>query len=317
MGPVATTLIRIWQGMRPTNLLLLGLALPSFRYFLMLPVLETRLLNFGLEDRDFWIMVAGSLLLAGAGNLVNDYYDAASDRLNNKGRTALEEREFWPVYLGINTVGLVLCAWSAWQAGLINLLLIPLAAVFFLFRYSEDWKSRGWLGPLVISGLCGLWITLPWFYEYKAMGILYRYYPSDSQALHLTWAVYLALVVAVTLARELVKACQDLSGDLQVRCRTVAVQWGSTKTLVAVRLIWILVLVLNLLALMVQWRAGAWPAALYTGVTLGWGLFVALLLSGSKAPSRLVTIGNALKGYLTLGILSLGVYYLLFLYGNN
>ncbi|MFZ4630015.1 MAG: UbiA family prenyltransferase [Bacteroidia bacterium] len=304
----------VLRGLRPINLILLMLALPSFRYFLMLPVLETRLLNFGLSDTGFALLVLGAGMIAGAGNLINDYFDQLSDRINLKQRQVPSEKVFWSVYTTLNLLGLSLCGWAAWEAGLLNLTLIPLAAVMLLFRYSEHFKGRSWSGPLVIVLLCLLWVALPWLYEFKAMGILYRYYPSDAQYLNQTWLVYLGLVALVTLSRELIKACQDRAGDLAAGLQTVAVVMGFKGCRNMAFGAWVPVPVLNLFVVRHQVLTGAIVESLYSSIALLLALVITYRLFRLQSSSEAARVSLLLKAYLALGIGSLWVYYMLFLY---
>jgi len=290
------------------------LALPSFRYFLMLPVLETRLLNFGLSDTGFALLVLGAGMIAGAGNLINDYFDQLSDRINLKQRQVPSEKVFWSVYTTLNLLGLSLCGWAAWEAGLLNLTLIPLAAVMLLFRYSEHFKGRSWSGPLVIVLLCLLWVALPWLYEFKAMGILYRFYPSDAQYLNQTWLVYLGLVALVTLCRELIKACQDRAGDLAAGLQTVAVVMGFKGCRNMAFGAWVPVPVLNLFVVRHQVLTGAIVESLYSSIALLLALVITYRLFRLQSSSEAARVSLLLKAYLALGIGSLWVYYMLFLY---
>ena len=280
----------------------------------MLPVLETRLLNFGLSDTGFALLVLGAGMIAGAGNLINDYFDQLSDRINLKQRQVPSEKVFWSVYTTLNLLGLSLCGWAAWEAGLLNLTLIPLAAVMLLFRYSEHFKGRSWSGPLVIVLLCLLWVALPWLYEFKAMGILYRYYPSDAQYLNQTWLVYLGLVALVTLSRELIKACQDRAGDLAAGLQTVAVVMGLKGCRNMAFGAWLPVPVLNLFVVRHQVLTGAIAESFYSSIALLLALVITYRLYRVQSSNDAARVSLLLKVYLALGIGSLWVYYMLFLY---
>lgn len=280
----------------------------------MLPVLETRLLNFGLSDTGFALLVLGAGMIAGAGNLINDYFDQLSDRINLKQRQVPSEKVFWSVYTTLNLLGLSLCGWAAWEAGLLNLTLIPLAAVMLLFRYSEHFKGQSWSGPLVIVLLCLLWVALPWLYEFKAMGILYRYYPSDAQYLNQTWLVYLGLVALVTLSRELIKACQDRAGDLAAGLQTVAVVMGLKGCRNMAFGAWLPVPVLNLFVVRHQVLTGAIAESLYSSIALLLALVITYRLYRVQSSNDAASVSLLLKVYLALGIGSLWVYYMLFLY---
>jgi len=292
----------------------------SFRFFLMLPVLETRLLNFGLDHGDFFLMVLGATIIAAAGNLINDYFDRESDRHNHKSRPGLPENVFWTVYWSMNGVGLSLCTWSAWQAGLVNLTLLPLGAVFLLFRYSEQWKKQGWLGPVVIVFLCMVWVAMPWLYEFKAMGILFQYYRTDSNVLHQTWLIYLLFCALVTLSRELLKACEDFDGDLVTETHTVAVLHGPRWIGRIALALWVLVWGLNTFITFYQWSNHAMLEAAYSSVALGWSSFILwkLLTLSNGTPSKHVyrNLSLWIKIYFAMGILSIWIFYMIFLYGT-
>ena len=183
-----------------------------------------------------------------------------------------------------------------------------------LFRYSEHFKGQSWSGPLVIVLLCLLWVALPWLYEFKAMGILYRYYPSDAQYLNQTWLVYLGLVALVTLSRELIKACQDRAGDLAAGLQTVAVVMGLKGCRNMAFGAWLPVPVLNLFVVRHQVLTGAIAESLYSSIALLLALVITYRLYRVQSSNDAARVSLLLKVYLALGIGSLWVYYMLFLY---
>jgi len=67
---------------RPINLLIIGLTMYSVRFFYFtLGGMEANIFSGG-EKVDFALLVFSTLLIAAAGNIINDYFDVRADRIN-------------------------------------------------------------------------------------------------------------------------------------------------------------------------------------------------------------------------------------------
>ena len=69
---------------RPINLLIIALTMFSARYFLIdyEKISDAELSFKEGESFDFFLLVFSTILIAAAGNIINDYFDVKADRIN-------------------------------------------------------------------------------------------------------------------------------------------------------------------------------------------------------------------------------------------
>ena len=74
----------LFQLIRPLNLVIIAFTMYSTRLFLYLYEVKFNATIFQKsgEEIDFFLMVFSTLLIAAAGNMINDYFDVKADRVN-------------------------------------------------------------------------------------------------------------------------------------------------------------------------------------------------------------------------------------------
>lgn len=168
----------------------------------------------------------GVALNAGAGSVINDYFDVEADRVNQLGRMLpagqLSRREALRYYL-------VLSALSAGVLGLVNLwaLLVGVGMSLLLFVYS--WKLReisGVVSNLAIAFSLGMML---------AFGAVITGHISKLIVLFFVFGVYTGFV------RELIGDIADLEGDrIGGRLKTLPITRGVTKsTIIALQVLFV------------------------------------------------------------------------------
>lgn len=168
----------------------------------------------GLDLRLLVTLSVPALVLMG-GNAINDYFDAEIDSVNKPHRPIprglVSLREALICYLLLSAFG---------SAVAIPLGLGPLLiAIFFSlawFIYAYRLKATGLPGNALVS--LGVGFTIPY-------GDL-----SASGAIGTPALVYASIALLANLARELIKAVEDLPGDQRVGLRTFPVRRGLNAT---------------------------------------------------------------------------------------
>ena len=74
------------QLVRPINLLIMVLTMYAMRFLVQAPILIDDL---ELEEWKFGLSVLVVVLLAAAGNIINDYFDVRVDRINKPQRVVI------------------------------------------------------------------------------------------------------------------------------------------------------------------------------------------------------------------------------------
>lgn len=201
----------------------------------------------------FVLLVISTVLIAAAGNVINDYFDTRIDRVNKPdavivGRT-VKRRVAMATHLVLSSLGLLLGAFVAVRSGQWMLVLIPLFAIGSLWLYSTTYKRRFVIGNGLVSLLTALIPLTVGLYEVPAMqkafsaapaimslpgGEAFEMEPSFEQLWY--WLGGFAFFAFLsTLVRELQKDMADVPGDEADGCRTVPIvlgmRWAKALTL--------------------------------------------------------------------------------------
>jgi geranylgeranylglycerol-phosphate geranylgeranyltransferase len=158
--------------------------------------------------------VVFTALVAGLGNLVNDYFDTGIDRVNKPRRPIpsgrLSARDARRVYLW-GTV-LVTAAMGALLPGRVFALALFWEAL--LFFYAARMKRTPLWGNMVIAGVCAS--------AFMVGGLITGRYG--------VLAFPAAFAFVLVVARELVKGAEDVEGDSLAGARTLAVRFGAERS---------------------------------------------------------------------------------------
>ena len=161
------------------------------------------------------VLTLSTMVIAGGGYLINDYFDIPTDTINCPNRMWI--RDAHPVILyrigGAHGVALM----SGWALG------GPLPMVFgascvLLWLYAWRFKSQPLWGNLLVALLMALAVLLPGWYlaSWKAPGA--------------AWIFYAAFAFWLGLIREWVKDAQDRQGDHLAGRKTLPVLMGPYRT---------------------------------------------------------------------------------------
>jgi 4-hydroxybenzoate polyprenyltransferase len=223
-----------------------GIAVSQLVFHGMRPAPQLPLLHFIL-------LVLSTVLIAAAGNVINDYFDTRIDRVNKPervivGRT-VKRRVAMAVHAVLSSLGLLLGAFVAWRAQKLQLIVIPLFAIAGLWLYSTTFKRRFILGNGLVSLLTGLVPITVGLYEVPALRAAFaagtivelpggQQFEMEPQLDQLWWWIgaYAAFAFMATLVRELQKDMADVKGDEADGCRTVPIvlgmRWAKAMALV-------------------------------------------------------------------------------------
>lgn len=249
---------------RPINLLIIALTMVAIRYGVVAGNLERGLSNLMTEiggdiqrtdlllpadygpqmpPIHFWSLVVSTVLIAAAGNIINDYFDTRIDRINKPeevivGRT-VKRRVAMTAHIVLSGMGLVIGAYVAWRSGLFKLTWIPLFSIAALWMYSTSLKRSLIIGNVLVATLTALVPLSVGLYEIPllakvftdpqviaAKGEAYVMEPSFFKELWWWVLAFSAFAFLSTLVRELQKDMADVKGDAAVGCRTVPIAWG-------------------------------------------------------------------------------------------
>ena len=258
MNPV----IAILKATRWQNLVLIALTMYLVRIsviqsFFKILVADSEIeFMRGMKNLDFGLLVFSSLLIAAAGNLINDYFDIKIDRINKPDKIIvgrfIKRRVAMILHVIFNGLALVISAYLAYKAGKIELIFIQIILITTLWFYSTDLKRRLVFGNISIAFCVALIPMVVWVYEVLTLITLNKNLFEEQIAksifkefslVTLSWAVGLSIFsFLLTLAREITKDIEDIKGDLAFRCKSIPIVFGIQKSKIIIVLLYLFII---------------------------------------------------------------------------
>ncbi len=170
----------------------------------------------GQDFFSFFILTTGTVLIAAAGNIVNDLMDLSVDLINKPERVIVDRyikrKNALFCYIFFNCTAIIL------SLVFLDLLLtvVFISSVFLLFIYSYKLKKLPLAGNLTVAFLSALVVLEVLWFQYDHLSYYWQ--------IHLY--LYTAFAFYTTFAREIVKDIEDIRGDEKFNCRTLPVVAG-------------------------------------------------------------------------------------------
>lgn len=218
-------------------------------------------LAFKVSGLDFALLMLALMLLAGAGNVINDYFDVRVDRINKPDKVvvgrSVKRRVAMVTHHGLNAISFSICVYLAWKQGIWYFALATIPVSLALWFYSFWFKRLPFFGNLVVAIFVGgvpFWSVLfelfPWetdIYSPYFMPVIESF----------SWvSVFSVFAFLLTLQREMQKDVQDLRGDKAGGYKTLPIVWGIRKTKKAIVALETLILILLLWPLFIfDWHS--------------------------------------------------------------
>lgn len=167
-----------------------------------------------LDGSQIRLVVAGlsAALIGGAGNSLNDVYDARIDAVNRPQRPLpsgeVSVAQAWMLWGAASFVGVLLAFFLS-----LTHALLALGAIVLLFAYNARLKRLPLIGNVVIALLVALVLV------YGSLAV------SDDAA----W-IGAAFAFLTTFAREVIKDIEDVRGDESARARTLPLMVGARSS---------------------------------------------------------------------------------------
>ena len=171
-------------------------------------------------------------LATGAGNAINDYFDTSIDAINKPARPIPSGRisgvSAFRVSIALFATGIVVSYFVGdWQVPL----LITVINTVLLYFYAKSLKRKVFVGNLSVAYLSGS----TFLFGGSAYGM---------EGIKVTAVLFLLSMLA-TLAREIVKAIEDIEGDRKDGAVTLPVRIGERSSAYIASLVGILAVVLS------------------------------------------------------------------------
>lgn len=291
---------------RYPNLLMIILTQALVKYSLFEPFgIDT-----SLGDLQFWLLVISMICLAAAGNIINDLYDEAADRINKPhkkiiGKHISEKAAFY-AYLLLNIIGVSIGFYLSNYVGkpsFVALFIIPSA---FLYFYASQIKGTVLVGNLVVSIMVAMIIVMVGIFD-----LIPAINPQNVTTQKVIFSIlidYGIFAFLLNFLREVVKDQEDITGDYSAGYRTLPVLLGRERTKKIIFFIALFPLT-GVVYYIYTYLSHNQAAMLYALLFIvGPLLYFLVKIAEAKSKKQYRHLSLLLKLILAAGLLSIGLY---------
>jgi len=221
------TLYHFLRLVRLLNLLVIILVMIVIQLFLKQDV---------LQNINFILLIVSTVLIASAGNIINDYFDVKADRINKPKRLIIGKyiKRRWAMvwHWFFNVLGLCMALFIGYKLQNVWMPIIAFLSINLLWFYSVYYKRKSFIGNLIVAFLIGI---LPLYVLIFNLPIENFILPDNSNIIYARYfidivALVSALAFLINLIREIVKDIQDVRGDMRLGAQTLPIKYGIKKT---------------------------------------------------------------------------------------
>lgn len=305
-------LLAFFQLIRSLNLFFIVLTQVLFYYFIFpFAFAPQPAIHQMITPAYFWLISLASILIAGAGYIINDYFDLNIDQVNKPGRLLVDRviKRRWTIlwHWLFSFAGVAISLYVGWKIRHDFILGFANAGcVLMLLLYSTTFKRKLLLGNIIISLLTAWVIMVLFVAEWQVYTINIPEHRDVMSRLFKLAVVYSGFAFIISLVREVVKDIEDMEGDARYGCKTMPIVWGVnvSKMFVAV---WLVVLIASILLMQIyvlQYRW--WWSVLYSVAAIVAPLvWILKKLYAASSKEDFHQLSGAIKFVMLTGILSM------------
>ncbi len=235
-----SAIIHFFKLVRWQNLVIIALTQYLMRYCIIEPLMNSLAQNAGMifllqmSNFNFFLLVLSTVLIAAAGNVINDYFDLKIDRINKPEKIIvgrfIKRRVAMVLHIVLNSLGILIGIYVSYQTGIWKLALIHIFAVMSLWYYSTHFKHNIFTGNFIIAILAAIIPLIVGLYEIPLInyryGMILNEFHSDFNFISYWLIGYAIFAFLFTLAREITKDIADMEGDEHCGSYTIPIAYG-------------------------------------------------------------------------------------------
>lgn len=296
---------------RAKNLLIILLTMIGVAYYLMK---SNDYQKVDFHYFDYCLLIFSTLIIAAAGNVINDYFDVKADRINKPEKVIISKhmKPRWAIlwHWTFNLLAVLIAIYLSVKYATLVFVFVHLLSINLLWFYSLQLKKKLLISNLIIAFLTALVPLLSvWFFKVLNEGVSpYSPYREESWSTYLDYSfVYFLAICAFiqNFAREINKDIHDIQGDLVANVKSLPMKIGKEKAAYLTIILIQIPLVLFVLGYYV-----------FDWIHLNRPTLILLLLSGAvnfssallyivKKESTLVWINHLMKWSMFFGLICL------------
>lgn len=301
---IIQTVFSLFRLVRIGNLVMLCGAMLLSRHMLILPILDLNGLDSALSHTKFNLLTLAVVLTAASGYIINNLMDMETDRVNGKerGLDEIGHRNARLIYF-IFTIAAVVIAFIVGDGSIKSRAFLATAvSCGLLYFYAVDYKRIPVLGNVVVSVLTAFAVSMPMFCDEAA---------SNNEPIRILVIGYAVFAFLLSLAREIIKSCEDMEGDAACGIRTLAVVAGTRVAAIVAAVVGFIGLSLigTVQYITAQWES---PISFYFVCLLVQLPLVVMciLLFRARTKKAFGRLSSLNKFIMAMGLLTMAVFYL-------
>ena len=306
---------------RVENLLIMALTQVLLHHLVFQKLFQEAGIPHSIYINLFGWIVLSTVLIAAAGNMINDYFDVKTDLINHPDTVVLDKviKRRWAIilHLTFTIIGIFIGAMTAVKTGYLRLVSFHLIAATALWFYSTHFKKQLLVGNIVVSLLTAAVPFLTFIFEIAYINktipdFTTEHFPVLLSAGKITF-LFSVFAFITSLAREIIKDMEDYKGDKETGGHTMPIAWGiRTSKIVS----FFLLLITALLLFVVIYNSIKYKNELITfsnlyiiaGLIIPLSILMVMITKASK-PQQFKQASLLLKMIMLLGIGYCIIYY--------
>ncbi|MEM7086905.1 MAG: geranylgeranylglycerol-phosphate geranylgeranyltransferase [Bacteroidota bacterium] len=224
---MTSKLIGYFKLIRPINILMIIYVQVIIKYV----VFEKHEVLVAMDDLQFALLVLATVLIAAAGNVVNDIFDVNVDSINKPAKVivwrVIPERAAYNFYIILNVLGVAVGFYLSNQLGRPGLAAIFIVISALLYIYATHLKAMLLVGNILISLLVAMSLLVMVLFDiFPAIEVTHRELQIACTRVIL---LYAGFAFFINLIREIVKDLEDIDGDRNGGRNTLAIVFGRKR----------------------------------------------------------------------------------------
>ena len=222
-------LIRIW------NLLFIVCSMLGIAYFILQ---NNAFQKVDFSIFDYSILILSTLIIAAAGNMINDYFDIKADRINKPERLIVSKylKKRWVILLHwiLNSIAVLISIYLSLKYTSFLFVFIHLASINLLWFYSVYLKRKVVIGNFIVSLLAScIPLIAVWYFKIANESIhSFSSYDAESWSSNIEYSFIYFISFCGFLqifAREITKDIDDIIGDKVINAISIPMKYGVQK----------------------------------------------------------------------------------------
>ena len=187
---------------------------------------------------DYFLLIFSTMIIAAAGNVINDYFDVKADRINKPEKVIISKfmKPRWAIlwHWTFNLVAFLIAVYLSVKYETLIFVFVHLLSINLLWFYSVQLKRKLIISNLIIAFLTALVPLLSvWFFKVlNESSIPFSPYREKTWSTYLNYSfVYFLAICAFiqNFAREINKDIHDIQGDLVAHVKSLPMKIGKEK----------------------------------------------------------------------------------------